>query len=291
MITDERARMLGPTIPGLPWATASDSSDAYTASYAPANAALYDGLLLCFRAASANVTTTPSFAPDGLPAKPITKLGGQTLLPNDIPGALAECVLRYNLANTRWELLNPAASSPFTTGDVKATFKTVADSGWVMMNDGTIGSASSGASSLAGATAQALFTLLWNNIANAYCPVSGGRGASAAADWAANKTIALPLMLGRAMAGAGAGAGLTSRALGQTVGEETHTLTVGEMPSHDHGLQYFSGTPVCCSNGGITPNVNTTGTVPLSLTTQSAGGGGAHNNIQPSSFLNVMIKL
>jgi microcystin-dependent protein len=27
------------------------------------------------------------------------------------------------------------------------------------------------------------------------------------------------------------------------------------------------------------------------ITTQSVGGGGAHNNMQPTTFLNVMIKL
>src|SRR6185437_3048659 len=53
-----------------------------------------------------------SFAPDGQAAHPITKKGGAPLLAGDIPGALAECLLRYNLANTRWELLNPQVSLP-----------------------------------------------------------------------------------------------------------------------------------------------------------------------------------
>ena len=37
----------------------------------------------------------------------------------------------------------------FTTGDVKQTFKTIADPGWVMMNDGSIGDGSSGATTRA----------------------------------------------------------------------------------------------------------------------------------------------
>ena len=57
----------------------------------------------------------------------------------------------------------------FTTGDVKQTFKTVADAGWVMMNDGSIGDGSSGAMTRANPDTQALFTLLWNNIGDAYC--------------------------------------------------------------------------------------------------------------------------
>ncbi len=86
------------------------------------------------------------------------------------------------------QLINVGA---FSTGDVKLTVKTAADAGWVMMNDGTIGSAGSGATTRANADCQNLFELLWNNVSNTNCPVSGGRGASAAVDWSANKTIAL----------------------------------------------------------------------------------------------------
>ncbi len=106
MITDERA-VWGSPVVGVPWAPAAGTANAITAAYKPANAGLYDGLLLSFRATAANTTTTPSFAPDGLTAYTITKEGGQALVAGDIPGNLAECVVRYNAANTRWELLNP----------------------------------------------------------------------------------------------------------------------------------------------------------------------------------------
>lgn len=126
------------------------------------------------------------------------------------------------------------AGAQFTTGDIKPTFKAEADSGWVMLNDGTIGSASSSASTRANADTQPLYELLWNNITDTWCPVIGGRGASAAADFIANKRLTLPRALGRAMAGAGAGSGLTSRPLGAYVGTETHTLIEAELPPHTH---------------------------------------------------------
>ena len=282
-ITDLRA-VWQTNVPGVRWAIAGGSADTITASYTPANATLADGLVLGFRATAANATTAPSFNADGLGAKTIVKQGGAPLAPGDIPGALAECMIRYNAGNARWELLNPVASS-FTTGDVKATLKSVADAGWVMMNDGTIGDASSGATTRANADTAALFALLWTNVANANCPVSGGRGASAAADFAAHKTIALPKMLGRALAGAGAGSGLTSRALGATVGEETHTLTTGEMPSHQHGL----GLKRAAATGTVGGSFYLTDSG--DDLSDAAGSGGAHNNVQPTSFLNFMIKL
>jgi microcystin-dependent protein len=282
-ITDLRA-VWQTNVPGVRWAIAGGSADAITATYTPANAALADGLILGFRAAAANATTTPSFNADGLGAKTIVKQGGAPVAPGDIAGALAECMVRYNAANARWELINPAASA-FTTGDVKTTLKTLADAGWVMMNDGTIGDASSGATTRANADTQALFALLWTNVSNTNCPVSGGRGASAAADFAAHKTIALPKMLGRALAAAGTGSGLTSRALGDTVGEETHTLSIAEIPSHTHTYSQLS-TGV---SGSLFwgPGSNDTG----AANTSSVGGGAAHNNLQPTSFLNFMIKL
>lgn len=48
-------------------------------------------------------------------------------------------------------------------------------------------------------------------------------------------TFNLPDFRGRALIGNGTGSGLTARTLGQTGGEETHALSVGEMPSHNHG--------------------------------------------------------
>ena len=283
-ITDLRA-VWQTTVPGVRWAIAGGGADTITASFTPANAALADGLILGFRATAANATTAPSFNADGLGAKTIVKQGGAPLAPGDIPGALAECMIRYNAANARWELLNPVASS-FTTGDVKTTLKSVADAGWAMMNDGTIGDASSGATTRANADTQALFALLWTNVSNSNCPVSGGRGASAAADFAAHKTIALPKMLGRALAGAGTGAGLTARNLGDTVGEEAHTLTTGELAPHQHGLGFHK----LASTGTIGGSFYMTDASPDD-STESAGSGTAHNNMQPTIFLNVMIKL
>src|SRR5258706_15955797 len=65
----------------------------------------------------------------------------------------------------------------------------------------TLGSAASGATELASATASNLYAFLWNNLSNTAAPVSGGRGATAAADFAANKTIGPPGMRGNAPAG------------------------------------------------------------------------------------------
>lgn len=67
--------------------------------------------------------------------------------------------------------------------------------GWVKEDGGTIGNATSGAVSRANADTEALFTHLWNNFTNAELPIytsSGAvsaRGASAAADFAANKRL------------------------------------------------------------------------------------------------------
>ncbi len=73
--------------------------------------------------------------------------------------------------------------------------------GFVRMNGRTIGSASSSATERANADCEDLFAYLWNGFGNSIAAVSGGRGASAAVDWAANKTIVVPTMQGRLLAG------------------------------------------------------------------------------------------
>ena len=64
---------------------------------------------------------------------------------------------------------------------------------------------------------------------------------------------------------------------GETGGAKTHTLTVAEMPSHKH--------PMARADGGATYQYSYKNNVghPTSgvAYTESAGGGGAHNNLQP----------
>lgn len=186
----------------------------------------------------------------------------------------------------------------FTTGDVKLTIQTTAPSGWVLMDDKTIGDASSGATGRANADTEALFTALWNNTTNSECAVSSGRGGSAAVDFAAHKTIALPKTLGRALACYGSGSGLTARVMAKSVGSEdavvvshNHTLT---DPGHAHTIADDDGTsgssygnnPNGTAGTPINSSTNTTG---ISSDTTGVSGTGA--NMQPTTFLNVMIKL
>lgn len=105
------------------------------------------------------------------------------------------------------------------TGMVECGVYSAAKSGWVKLDDGTIGDASSGATTRANADTEELFTLLWGQVPDTWCPVSGGRGASAAADFSAHKTLTLFKTLGRAIACAGSGAGLTPRVVGENLGK------------------------------------------------------------------------
>lgn len=193
--------------------------------------------------------------------------------------------------------------SQWTTGDIKVTLKTAADSGWVLVNDGTIGDASSSGTCRANADTAALFTLLWTNCSNTDCPVlPSGHGVSAAADFAAHKTINLPLALGRALAIAGTGTGLTARVLGNALGEEKHTIAANELPAHSHTItdpghvhssvvasaqQTSSGGGFFAATGGNTSSAVTG----ITATNNSTAPAATSNVMQPTTFVNIMIKL
>jgi hypothetical protein len=92
--------------PSVAWAVAAGTANAITAVYDPEVEALTDGLILAFRGANANTSTTPTFSPDGLTARTIVKRANTALAAGDIL-ANGEYLVRYNEANTRWVLLNP----------------------------------------------------------------------------------------------------------------------------------------------------------------------------------------
>lgn len=172
----------------------------------------------------------------------------------------------------------------FRAGDIKPTFAT-SQTGWLMLNGDTIGSAASGADQ-ASADLGTLYTVLWDNLADAQAPVTGGRGASAAADFAADKPLQMPDGRGRSLLGSGqgntaegGGAG-TDRTLGETLGAETHTLTVDELAAHIHSAATVSGST---EGGSGDPQVR-------SGNTGSTGGDQPHNNMQPNLVVNWLIK-
>jgi microcystin-dependent protein len=93
----------------------------------------------------------------------------------------------------------------------------------------------------------------------------------------------VPDLRGRAALGVGQGAGLTNRALAQSGGEESHVLTVNEMPTHSHSVH--AHLPLAA--GELPAPVDAPAL--LSGNTGSAGGDAAHNNMSPWLALRMII--
>ena len=142
-----------------------------------------------------------------------------------------------------------------------------------------------------------------------------------------NTTFTLPDMRGRTPIGVGTGSGLTTRTLGGTVGTETETLTSSQIPAHSHPNTVSGGSTggmsantvhnhsvdrAAWTNSGSAPYTFTGGGSNIALqniginnsasldhthtftpsitNANNTGGGGSHNNMQPSIGLNYIIK-
>ena len=115
-------------------------------------------------------------------------------------------------------------------------------------------------------------------------------------------TFNIPDLRGRVIAGqddmggssanrlTGLTGGVDGDVLGGSGGTETHTLSTAEMPAHTHGgltnIDPFGGDGGSAHDPGIHyVTSNGAGTV-----SGSTGGGGVHNNVQPTLVLNYIIK-
>ena len=78
--------------------------------------------------------------------------------------------------------------------------------------------------------------------------------------------------------------GLTSRALGDQVGVESHQLTTAQIPAHTHSVRGTLAATVSAS--GVVQNDPS-----LSRNSLNTGGGGTHNNMQPTLIMNYIIKV
>lgn len=94
------------SVSNVQWAVAAGTVDVITAAFDTALTELTDGLCVAIRTSGPNLTTTPTFNPDGLGAHTIVKNYGDALEPGDLPD---EALLRYLEANTVWVLVNPNA--------------------------------------------------------------------------------------------------------------------------------------------------------------------------------------
>ncbi len=212
-----------------------------------------------------------------------------------------ESQIAYTTGTTLgWVSPETLAATP--VGTIRPYMDDTLPEGWIVMNDGTIGSASSGATNRANADCSTLYTQIWNGVSNTYAPVSSGRGASAAADFAANKTIQLGFMAGRSpkiMAGTGT--------LGVTNGAESVTMSLFQLPEHHHTLsaQKFGSGVI---NDGLTIGAsviktfdsiysytsfydNLTSRLDSEWPFQFTGGTDAQAVIQPTVYFKYMIKL
>lgn len=111
-------------------------------------------------------------------------------------------------------------------------------------------------------------------------------------------------MRGRAAVGFGNGPGLSPYTIGQITGSETTTLTVGQMPAHNHlvaangNVQSPSGADLAQSVDRQRNAVDTYSTPPMTArvtldpaTVQQTGGSQPFSNIQPVLGLNYIIAL
>jgi microcystin-dependent protein len=119
-------------------------------------------------------------------------------------------------------------------------------------------------------------------------------------------TFKLPNLQGWLPIGQGQGTGLTMRVIGQTVGAETETLTLAELPAHSHAIQATSvaGTANTPSNTRVLaqtpsnfygPGTDTTKRVALNDIVVAPNSGVSpnypHANMMPYTAINYIIAL
>lgn len=193
--------------------------------------------------------------------------------------------------------------------------------GYIRANGLTIGNAVSGATGLASASAQALYVWHWNNFPNTQCPVSGGRGANALADFNAGKPIQVLDLRGTGIGGMDTmGGGATTRLSGVTVvsgsatqagsilGSNLHALNSGENgththvnslndPTHSHTAPVIStGLGFQTAGGGATAAVQysvqtTSNGTGITINNASSGGSSPHNTYERNMLGSFYMKL
>jgi hypothetical protein len=211
---------------------------------------------------------------DDNPADALANLGGSTnasLLTSYVNALVAQAFTNAQKTQARTNIDAAQSGSAVLPGAVSWFAMTAAPSGYLVADGRTIGSALSGASARANADALALFTVLWTHYTNTVLPIqtsAGGastRGASADADFTANKRMPLPEARGEFNRNLASGRAVdTARVLGsvqsEMVGPHSHTGSTATAGAHSHSVfgGGGSGDPSVYRDGsGSSPNGTT----------------------------------
>jgi len=188
--------------------------------------------------------------------------------------AINHTMYLYSKTSDDW-----VAMRPYDVGDMKHSARTVDHSGWMICDGRSL--------------SRADYSELFGVIGTSYGNVDGA-------------SFNLPDCRGRVIAGIGqAGVGMGNHTMGQKLGEETHTLTIAEMPSHSHTVtdpghahSYVNNTNDQGTDNAFNSETaadqadlaQTTGSSTTGITLGNTGGGQAFNVIQPTIYVgNVFI--
>ncbi len=182
-----------------------------------------------------------------------------------LPTRLAQLVgwMLDDGGNPTGEFIRSVTSALIPSGVVMAYLSEITPTGWLQCNGAAV--------------SRTTYANLFAVIGTRYGAGDGGT------------SFNLPDFRGRALIGAGNGTGLTLRSLGDEVGEETHLLTVSEIPAHTHDIV---GNPLSGANQPpqvVIDDDIITGS-PITKTTSSVGADQAHENMPPSAVAFWIIK-
>lgn len=173
---------------------------------------------------------------------------------------------------------------PVPTGFITMMLRSATPTGWLICNGGTIGNAGSGATRRANVDTKDLFTHIWASTNTTDYPIQTStgvvttKGASADADFTAQKRLTIPDMRGYFPRGFDDGAGVDAgRTLGSTQADAmlTHGHTASANTTGAHTHSYGPVTAVYGLNGqsyaDFRPSAGDSNRNQVSLTTDSQG--------------------
>lgn len=175
------------------------------------------------------------------------------------------------------DALNAKASAFAPVGSVLPYSLSTAPAGWAMCYGQVLLSSNTDAAALRAALIADGFPYGQDGSGNPKVPDMRGRVAAGKDDMGGTAASRLT----------SAGSGVAGTTLGATGGAETHTLTAAQIPPHTHPIASNSSRN---TTSGGSDNVAMGGASTLN-TGSNTGGGGAHNNTQPTIILNAIIKL